>query len=519
MSMDNFNQDRSNSITWGFSVEVADDKYSTEIAKFKSFAPSSLPISPSPVSPSSYLATTPLAFSPSVFLDSPAFFSTSNIIPPPTTGVQQDTKREQSNYLDFSFQRHPRPPATSTSSTFQSSSNIISMMEQPTWNLSKHMNQPDLSLDKTREKSEVEQIQGFSSGMAPLQGEGGSESAYSNYTQPSQVKRKVDDGYNWRKYGEKQVKGSANPRSYYKCTYLNCPTKKKVERSLDGHITEIVYKGSHNHPKPLSRRRSSSHSAVTTSEMSEQSVGTLGNDPTDSFVMQEDTSASKGDDAFEQGSPISNQEDENENEPDAKRCKGENENEGIMGSGSRTVKEPRIVVQTTSDIDILDDGYRWRKYGQKVVRGNPNPRSYYKCTTINCPVRKHVERASHDTRAVITTYEGKHNHDVPAPRGSGYAMNGPSSNISNSTNMPMPIRPSAVPTQPSFSNSLRQRLPAPLSQAQVTLEMLQNPSGFGFPGFEKPIGSFLNQTQFSDVAFIRSKEEPNDEEFLESFLS
>lgn len=33
-----------------------------------------------------------------------------------------------------------------------------------------------------------------------------------------------------------------------------------------------------------------------------------------------------------------------------------------------------MVVQTTSDIDILEDGYRWRKYGQKVVKGNPNPR-------------------------------------------------------------------------------------------------------------------------------------------------
>lgn len=54
--------------------------------------------------------------------------------------------------------------------------------------------------------------------------------------------------------------------------------------------------------------------------------------------------------------------------------KGENENEGISAAGSRTVREPRIVVQTTSDIDILDDGYRWRKYGQKVVKGNPNPR-------------------------------------------------------------------------------------------------------------------------------------------------
>lgn len=31
-------------------------------------------------------------------------------------------------------------------------------------------------------------------------------------------------------------------------------------------------------------------------------------------------------------------------------------------------------------------------------------------------MRKHVERASHDPKAVITTYEGKHNHDVPTAR-------------------------------------------------------------------------------------------------------
>lgn len=47
-------------------------------------------------------------------------------------------------------------------------------------------------------------------------------------------------------------------------------------------------------------------------------------------------------------------------------------------------------------------------------------RSYYKCTTTGCNVRKHVERASTDPKAVITTYEGKHNHDVPAGKNSSH---------------------------------------------------------------------------------------------------
>lgn len=46
------------------------------------------------------------------------------------------------------------------------------------------------------------------------------------------------------------MKGSEFPRSYYKCTHPSCPMKKKVERSFDGNIAEIVYKGEHNHPKP-----------------------------------------------------------------------------------------------------------------------------------------------------------------------------------------------------------------------------------------------------------------------------
>ncbi|KAG7010428.1 putative WRKY transcription factor 28, partial [Cucurbita argyrosperma subsp. argyrosperma] len=76
-------------------------------------------------------------------------------------------------------------------------------------------------------------------------------------------------------------------------------------------------------------------------------------------------------------------------------------------------KGPRFAFLTKSEIDNLEDGYRWRKYGQKAVKNSPFPRSYYKCTSQNCSVKKRVERSSEDPCFVVTTYEGKHNHYCP----------------------------------------------------------------------------------------------------------
>nr|QCE31425.1 putative WRKY62 [Aquilaria sinensis] len=250
------------------------------------------------------------------------------------------------------------------------------------------------------------------------------------------VDKPADDGYNWRKYGQKPIKGCEYPRSYYKCTHLNCPVKKKVERSADGHITEIIYKGQHNHDMPQQTRHAKGgadangnvnfqakpepglpSAAENVKESTEtQPMYPIPGEYQESSQLTVDMPGSS--DSEEGGDEEAK--DGDDDEPNPKRRN--NSGEFAVAPSHKTVSEPKIIVQTRSEVDLLDDGYKWRKYGQKVVKGNPHPRSYYKCTTAGCNVRKHVERASTDPKAVITTYEGKHNHDVPASRHSSHSM-------------------------------------------------------------------------------------------------
>ncbi|KAM1358098.1 hypothetical protein ACFX1Q_045098 [Malus domestica] len=249
--------------------------------------------------------------------------------------------------------------------------------------------------------------------------------------QPSSTDRPADDSYNWRKYGQKQVKGSEFPRSYYKCTHMNCPVKKKVERSPNGEITEIIYKGQHNHevPQPSKRPKDGDLNGpkpenglqrrIGDSNRSSENVASYSRREMDQESTQAAPGQLPGENDNEELGDGESREEGDADEPNAKR-RNIDVGASEVALPHKTVTEPKIIVQTRSEVDLLDDGYRWRKYGQKVVKGNPHPRSYYKCTFAGCNVRKHVERASTDAKAVITTYEGKHNHDVPAARNSSH---------------------------------------------------------------------------------------------------
>lgn len=41
---------------------------------------------------------------------------------------------------------------------------------------------------------------------------------------------------------------------------------------------------------------------------------------------------------------------------------------------ARKERAPRFAFMTKTEIDHLDDGFRWRKYGQKAVKNSPFPR-------------------------------------------------------------------------------------------------------------------------------------------------
>ncbi|KAH0934677.1 hypothetical protein HID58_011794 [Brassica napus] len=172
------------------------------------------------------------------------------------------------------------------------------------------------------------------------------------------IREKVmEDGYNWRKYGQKLVKGNEFVRSYYRCTHPNCKAKKQLERSPGGQIVDTVYFGEHDHPKPLGGGGAATHQPPKVHGGLHLSVVPMADE------VKTDVSPS---------SRIKSDITHKDNvSPASKRRKKGGSIEQIPME--RPNNESRNVVHTQTLFDIVNDGYRWRKYGQKSVKGSPYP--------------------------------------------------------------------------------------------------------------------------------------------------
>ncbi|GJS66369.1 probable WRKY transcription factor 70 [Tanacetum coccineum] len=115
-------------------------------------------------------------------------------------------------------------------------------------------------------------------------------------TQDSRVKISgtIEDGYAWRKYGQKEILNSKSPRCYFRCTHKpahGCKAQRQVQKLEDGsEMFHITYFGHHTCPSPnsfskngvvLDFKDSKNHPYFSSSP------STITNVPIDTFVKQE----------------------------------------------------------------------------------------------------------------------------------------------------------------------------------------------------------------------------------------
>eukprot|EP01090_Pellita_catalonica_P011427 TRINITY_DN2308_c0_g2_i1.p1 TRINITY_DN2308_c0_g2~~TRINITY_DN2308_c0_g2_i1.p1 ORF type:complete len:234 (-),score=39.60 TRINITY_DN2308_c0_g2_i1:559-1260(-) len=195
-----------------------------------------------------------------------------------------------------------------------------------------------------------------------------------------------------------------------KCTHQSCLVKKQVETIISEEgkpEIHTTYKGEHNHEPPQAARVNAQVSVPPVTVSSPPKIelplpgigvaGILSNTPLDQATARLNSNPIM---------PLS----------ELKRNLKTPKTTSTATSGTKmrakttTKTVPRLIVETDANVDYLDDGFNWRKYGQKNVKGSPYPRSYYKCTEKGCVVKKQVEQSGN---TMMNTYEGTHNHPPP----------------------------------------------------------------------------------------------------------
>ncbi|XP_027772857.1 probable WRKY transcription factor 27 [Solanum pennellii] len=76
-----------------------------------------------------------------------------------------------------------------------------------------------------------------------------------------------------------------------------------------------------------------------------------------------------------------------------------------------------MLTYESSQEELTNEKWAWRKYGQKYIKGSPFQRNYYKCSTSkHCEAKKQIEKISKDENIFLVSCSGEHNHYPPMSR-------------------------------------------------------------------------------------------------------
>ncbi|XP_071685850.1 probable WRKY transcription factor 53 [Rutidosis leptorrhynchoides] len=162
-----------------------------------------------------------------------------------------------------------------------------------------------------------------------------------------------------------------------------------------------------------------------------------------------------------------------------------------------------------------DDGYSWRKYGQKDILGAKFPRSYYRCTyryVHNCMARKQVQRTDEDPTVFEITYRGQHTCNPTIAAAVAPPESPEKHEMKQSNNYHNHLIPPPPKSGDALSN-LRENLRVSTSDIDVTV-----PCSFSFPSAS--FGSVENYQEFhysneTDNSFLQGYTPSGSNYFIE----